>query len=274
MASNALTKWKNATAYDETYRIKRNQVLMFFQRGYKLHDFEIRILANKEACDKYFYALYEYEKNKTPQDKILFDEALEDFYDEIDNQSYDDLVLSRNYFIQVVEDIAQKDNISFRDALTAHYQMTPTSLDVARVVFMNYYPKRKITATDINLIISDAVLMSNVTRLIIFLPQDHASDALAHLKGIRSRLSIEIFPEEQMRFAPTQHKLQPYFKVMDNADAKQFLQLGVDQRNLPKILSKDPVVKFLGIESKKIFEYHRENNLNQVSKTSFYARTL
>lgn len=272
--SNPLKRWKIPTAEDETCISKRTQICMFLKRGYYVSDGELQLLSFGPGYHGFVYARHNYYSRPSQENKEIMENALKLFIEESNSISYEEFLHLKEGFVRVFRNVANSKSISFRSSVSGDYPIKYGSVEMVRVIFMDHPEKQKIQPASITFLIADAVNTKNIKKLIIIIPVKYTDALNSYVKKMDVEIDVEVFPEESLRFDPTEHKLQPDFHIMNSTETKDFLNLGYPQQMLPKILSRDPVVRFLDVGSKKIFEYHRVSPLNEISKTSFYARTM
>ena len=69
--------------------------------------------------------------------------------------------------------------------------------------------------------------------------------------------NIELFEEKELNFNITNHTLVPKHNLVEDKD--ELLQLVKHRKNLPLILSKDPIVKFFAFKKGSILRVERGN---------------
>lgn len=273
MENTPLRRWKIPTAFNNTFQVKRTQILMFLKRGYVVDDFELQLLWDGPEYTDYINTKEFIESNNQPLDDPLLLETKEAFFEAVDNIEYDDIIRLTDKFERYIE--ANRNGRTVRATLAKNYYLKKNQVDAVKVIFLEYKEKGIIRHEDIDFVLADTATSSipgmNIKKLIMFSPQPLANNSMELLGGIRS-VKIEVVTETNMRFDPTAHKLQFHFEVMTRKEKKKFMELGYLPEQLPRVPRNDPVVKFLDIAAGEVVKTIRVNHLNQISETSFYAR--
>ncbi|EOB12409.1 DNA-directed RNA polymerases I, II, and III subunit RPABC1 [Nosema bombycis CQ1] len=119
-------------------------------------------------------------------------------------------------------------------------------------IAIHFLDQDKIGKATLELILND-YKRENITN-VIFISSTKVSSACQSL--IHS--GIEIFKEEEMLYNITKHSLVPKHRILTKEEGSKVMdnyRLTVSQ--MPKILKRDPVCRFLGAESGDIVEITR-----------------
>ncbi|KAF5141031.1 dna-directed rna polymerase i [Vairimorpha ceranae] len=98
----------------------------------------------------------------------------------------------------------------------------------------------------------------NIYHLILIINQKMSS-ASQNIVNV-SDLKIEIFKDEELMFNITKHVSVPRHRILNDTEKNSILEklkITVDQ--MPKILKRDPVCRFLGAESGQVVEITRKS---------------
>ncbi|EQB60334.1 dna-directed rna polymerase 2 [Vairimorpha apis BRL 01] len=79
-------------------------------------------------------------------------------------------------------------------------------------------------------------------------------------------MKIEIFKDEELMFNITKHELVPKHRIISEDEKQQlFVKLKISAEQMPKILKRDPVCRYLGAESGDVVEILRNSRTAGVS---------
>lgn len=77
---------------------------------------------------------------------------------------------------------------------------------------------------------------------------------------INNSIKVEIFKDEELMFNITKHELVPKHRIVSNEEKLQlFKQLKICDEQMPKILKRDPVCRYLGANSGDVIEIKRKS---------------
>lgn len=266
-------KWETFNGNHENYRTKRTQLVMMMKRGYYVPNEEIQFISYSQAAMNYIRARDAYFSGGDAQ---TYYTAQTELLEESENNTYEEFMEGSIEFVKYVE--SRKGGGTFRDGMSMDYQ-SYIGRGIARVIFLNYLVNEKKSKFEVRKVFTDLDAYNQdspqpIQNLIIIAPQMYMGIVIEEL-SIKNEFHAEILSEENMKFDPTMHKLQPWFKVMSDEEAKKFTKNRFQRKNLPKLNSKDAVLQFLGLsDTKGIMEYHRDNRLDQIGEVSFYARVF
>lgn len=81
-----------------------------------------------------------------------------------------------------------------------------------------------------------------------------------------NQMKIEIFKDEELMFNITKHELVPKHRIISEDEKQQlFVKLKISAEQMPKILKRDPVCRYLGAESGDVVEILRNSRTAGVS---------
>lgn len=105
-------------------------------------------------------------------------------------------------------------------------------------------------------------------RNIIFVSSTKASSACQSI--IHS--GIELFLEEELLFNITKHSLVPKHRILSEEEKNEILKkMKLKPDQMPKILKRDPVCRYLGAQSGEVVEITRKS---RTSGTSLYYKIV
>lgn len=276
-------KWKTFTDdHDNNYRTKRTQLMMMIKRGYDVPNDEIKFISYGPAAEKYITARQSYFDNfgaaNAMEYRDSFEEAQNELIEEGSNNTYEEFNRGVDEFVPYTWEKAGGG--TFRDGMGADYRSVFYGKPPVRVIFLNYLldekkSKKEVDTTIASLITYNLSTREQIEHLIIIVPRMFIAAVSSDLPT-ETLITVEFLVEENMKFDPTEHKLQPWFKIMSKEEEEFFIKNnGFNRRQLPKINKKDPVLNFLGVTSEQgVVEFHRHNKIDQIGEVSFYARVF
>ena len=188
------------------YRVKYFQLVMLDKRGYILNNNEKRIISEKLGSTG-SYNLFKSIYLPT-DDKTYLQEKLSKTYEHTSNNPEK---ISKVIFVREVPD--EKSDKILTETTNVIKNMIKDDPSIKNVILIVRVPFRSINYADLKNLVS---------------------------------YNIEIFLHSELFYDPTDHELQPRFKLVSIEESKNFLSANKDNRNIKVFCIDDPVIKFLG----------------------------
>ena len=193
------------------------------------------------------------------------------------NLSVRDLWLARNTIIEMLTDRGYifeqsifsqledfKNTFNLEDSTSCNFTAIRNVNDKVILCAIHFTSNDKLSKKQIETIITDYSNQS-ISKLILISCNKLNHAALAYLD--KSNFSIELFLYKYILFNPTKHILVPHHKIMSIEEKTTLLNnLKCSLDDLPIILKKDVIAKYLGAELNDVIEITRKSKTTGESK--------
>lgn len=271
--NRSFKKWDKTTSNDEYYRLKTTQILMAINRGYYVPQDELSMITAAPIAAEYYNVQTAYFTSPSIATNVEMMKSRALLLHEYSTQSYHQLIDRRNYFLHIMD--ARMKHFGYntiKKAMCASYFEKGGSVPTFRVVFLDLVDKnQKILNNNVTIALEETKIIGSIKKLILVTPQTLPPVISLMITSMRD-MDIKIIPDEHMRFDPGQHAMQPSYRVLQREDIKRISrEMGVESENLPRMMPRDGLVQFIGLEPGRGIEFNRDNYLNPIG-TTYYAR--
>lgn len=108
-------------------------------------------------------------------------------------------------------------------------------------------------------VIHERMMEGNIQHCILVYPNAVTSSAKKYVEKT-PKIRVELFAENELYVNIMKHERMPNFRVFSDKEKSQFLQkTDLDENQLPRIMSTDPVARYLGLRRGAILEIIRKS---------------
>ncbi|KAL6121070.1 hypothetical protein NUSPORA_02073 [Nucleospora cyclopteri] len=195
-----------------------------------------------------------------------------------------ELFLSRNTVVEMLKDRGYQTNQTVYTDFDEFYSLHSTCLsniksmnfvatrsgESSSVIAVNFTTEEKLLKKNVEHLLMDYTTQS-INRVILITVNKLNHAIISYIKSLKN-IIIETFEYKELLFNPTKHQLVPKQRILTGEETKNLLEsLNCQIDELPVMLKKDVIARYLGTELNDVIEIIRES---KTAGKSIYYRAI